>query len=163
MADIEQRLLMLIDDEPAQSRLITALAAKAETPKVRANSGMAGITMPKPSATQKAIAANTPTSGGSPRNSGVRRATRPHDEVRSVTARTYRVPRAPRCSPGRAGRVPWLSSCHRPKLDAGVHLALEPVPPGISLDAGGHLIRDQKRGVKSMEHPRRPLFGRPWA
>ena len=28
MADAEQRLLMLIDDEPAQSRLITALAAR---------------------------------------------------------------------------------------------------------------------------------------
>lgn len=28
MADLEQRLLMLIDDEPAQSRLITALAAR---------------------------------------------------------------------------------------------------------------------------------------
>jgi DNA-binding NtrC family response regulator len=28
MADFEQRLLMLIDDEPAQSRLITALAAR---------------------------------------------------------------------------------------------------------------------------------------
>jgi DNA-binding NtrC family response regulator len=28
MAEIEQRLLMLIDDEPAQSRLITALAAR---------------------------------------------------------------------------------------------------------------------------------------
>ena len=28
MADGEQRLLMLIDDEPAQSRLITALAAR---------------------------------------------------------------------------------------------------------------------------------------
>ena len=28
MAEIEQRLLMLIDDEPAQSRLITALASR---------------------------------------------------------------------------------------------------------------------------------------
>ena len=28
MADQEQRLLMLIDDEPAQSRLITALASR---------------------------------------------------------------------------------------------------------------------------------------
>ena len=28
MAEFEQRLLMLIDDEPAQSRLITALAAR---------------------------------------------------------------------------------------------------------------------------------------
>jgi DNA-binding response OmpR family regulator len=28
MADAEQRLLMLIDDEPAQSRLITALASR---------------------------------------------------------------------------------------------------------------------------------------
>ena len=28
MAEAEQRLLMLIDDEPAQSRLITALAAR---------------------------------------------------------------------------------------------------------------------------------------
>ena len=28
MAETEQRLLMLIDDEPAQSRLITALAAR---------------------------------------------------------------------------------------------------------------------------------------
>ena len=28
MADSDERLLMLIDDEPAQSRLVTALAAR---------------------------------------------------------------------------------------------------------------------------------------
>ena len=45
----------------------TALASRALTSKERAKTGMAGIRMPKPRATQKAMAANTRTSRGSPR------------------------------------------------------------------------------------------------
>jgi hypothetical protein len=42
----------------------TVLAAKAVTPNDLANSGIAGATMPKPSATQKAIIANIQIAGG---------------------------------------------------------------------------------------------------
>src|SRR5690606_14824543 len=63
--------------------LITALAAKAETPKVRAKSGIAGITIPKPSATQKAIAASTVTSRGSPPIRGT------HDFTRATIAAAF--------------------------------------------------------------------------
>ena len=52
--------------------LMTELAARAETPKVRANTGMAGARMPKPRATQKATAVTTPTSSGRPFRKGVR-------------------------------------------------------------------------------------------
>ncbi|CAB4851330.1 unannotated protein [freshwater metagenome] len=45
--------------------LTTALAQKAETPNVSAKSGIAGATMPKPRATQKATSASTNTSRGS--------------------------------------------------------------------------------------------------
>src|SRR4051794_26062190 len=48
--------------------LTTAPAAARDTPKLRANSGIAGATMPKPAATKKATAASTATSRGRPRN-----------------------------------------------------------------------------------------------
>src|SRR5664279_4680410 len=46
---------------------MTAPAAVRPTPNCRANSGIAGATTPKPTATEKATAASTPTSRGSPR------------------------------------------------------------------------------------------------
>lgn len=42
----------------------TVLAANAVTPKERANNGIAGATMPKPSATENAIEASTQIAGG---------------------------------------------------------------------------------------------------
>lgn len=73
----------LLTSRMAAKTLITALAAKAETPKVRANSGMAGITMPKPSATQNAMAARTLTSRGNPPNLGTQ------DFTRATIAATF--------------------------------------------------------------------------
>jgi hypothetical protein len=46
--------------------LTTLLAANALTPKDLAKIGIAGITMPKPMATKKAITVNTATSLGKP-------------------------------------------------------------------------------------------------
>ena len=46
--------------------LMTDDAAKLETPKVLAKTGMAGARMPKPSATKNATAVSTATSRGSP-------------------------------------------------------------------------------------------------
>src|SRR5450631_1587100 len=43
---------------------MTAPAARLVTPKFLANSGMAGATIPKPSATEKATTVRTATSGG---------------------------------------------------------------------------------------------------
>ncbi len=48
--------------------LITAPAAVRETPKLRAKTGIAGATMPKPAATKNATADSTATSTGSPRS-----------------------------------------------------------------------------------------------
>ena len=55
--------------------LITADEANRSTPKLRANSGIAGATIPNPAATKNATAASTATSRGSPA-SGPRRMTR---------------------------------------------------------------------------------------
>jgi hypothetical protein len=65
--------------------LMTALAANAVTPNVRANNGIAGITMPNPSATQKAIAASTLTSRGRPPTLGTQ------DFIRATIAATFAV------------------------------------------------------------------------
>src|SRR6185437_8488791 len=48
--------------------LTTPAAAVRDTPKLRANTGMAGATMPKPAATKNATADSTATSIGSPRS-----------------------------------------------------------------------------------------------
>ena len=48
--------------------LITLAAAAVLTPNCRANAGIAGATIPYPSATVNEIAVRTPTSRGSPRN-----------------------------------------------------------------------------------------------
>ena len=55
--------------------LITPAAAVTLTPNWRANAGMAGATIPNPSATVNETAVRTATSGGRPRN-GPRRAER---------------------------------------------------------------------------------------
>src|SRR4051794_27270044 len=51
--------------------LTTAPAAVRDTPKLRANSGIAGATMPKPAATKNATADSTATSIGRPRSGPV--------------------------------------------------------------------------------------------
>ena len=51
---------------------MTALASSALTPKERANTGIAGARMPKPMATQKAMADRTTTSLGRSRSHGER-------------------------------------------------------------------------------------------
>lgn len=55
---------------------MTALASKVLTPNERANTGIAGARIPKPSATQNAMADRTATSAGKPANNGVRRIAR---------------------------------------------------------------------------------------
>ena len=54
---------------------MTAEAASAVTPKESAKMGMDGMTIPKPSATKKAIEARTLTSTGRSRRSGIHRRT----------------------------------------------------------------------------------------
>ena len=82
--------------------LITALEANASTPKLCANSGIVGATMPKPAATKNATLASTATSRGRP-SSGPRRMSRAGRPVR-IRPRWGRARRLTR--PQRA-RLAW--------------------------------------------------------
>src|SRR6266536_5155208 len=126
-----------VTSRAAANALITAIASVVLTPKWRANSGIAGATTPKPTATMNATAASAPTSAGSSLN-GPRRSTST-DHAGWTRAGLCRLPRQPRVRGVHHALDVWRQLAGEHVLQAG--LVQHPAQRGPHRHPDGRQLR----------------------